>query len=146
MRGKLWLAVAGLMLVGAVAYSQGVSGASLTFVGVSGSCDTPLAGKTILCLTSSDIQVSSNGAAYVSMKGAQGPAGPQGLTGPAGATGPIGPVGPQGVAGPAGVAGAVGPAGPQGPPGPATFAKGCTMKLTGVNADGTWQVTFSNCQ
>jgi len=49
-----------------------------------------------LCSTGSDVTVSADGGAAVSVIGKQGPAGPAGATG---ATGPMGPAGPQGPAG-----------------------------------------------
>lgn len=130
MRGKVYIVIAVLFLIVAVAYSQGVTGVSLSFLGT-GSCDTPGAGKSVLCVTSvngvPDAQVSVNGSVLTSLRGKDGKDGATGAQGPAGKDGATGAQGIQGV------------------PGPAAFAKACSMKITGGNPDGSLLVAFSNC-
>lgn len=127
MRGKFWLITSIFFFVVALAYSQGLGGSSIGFTtGGSGVCDVPSAGHTYLCGSSTDVQISVNGSPYATVKGATGPAGAPG-------------VGTQGIKGDKGDQGI------QGVPGPATLPKACTMKITGVNPDGSWSVAFSNC-
>lgn len=141
MRRAFWSVVAILSLAVIVTYGQGLSGSSIGFFISGGTCDTPATGKTLLCATPSDVQISANGAAYATLKGPKGDPGAAGPTGAAGAAGPAGAVGPAGAPGAVGPAGATGPAGAAG-----SFAKTCTMKITSVNPDGSWAVAFSNCQ
>jgi hypothetical protein len=63
------------------------TGSSLTFINGSSSCDTPAVGKTVICGTTTGVMISANGAPFVSVAGAPGPAGiqgPQGIPGTAG--------------------------------------------------------------
>lgn len=144
MRGKIYIVISVLLLIVAVGYSQGVTGVSWSFLGT-GTCDTPGAGKTVLCVTTvsgvPDAQVSVNGSAMTSLKGKDGTPGKDGTNGKDGAAGVAG------VAGVKGDKGDPGGQGIQGIPGPATFAKSCSMKFTGAgNPDGSLVVTFSGCQ
>jgi Collagen triple helix repeat (20 copies) len=156
MKTVKWLGILAILIaLLAIAQAQ----AQVTLSIETGQCSTPATGKDIICGTATDVTYSINGSAMKTL--VQGPVGPQGPAGPAGAvgaqgpkgdagaagaTGAAGPQGPKGDAGATGPAGPAGATGPQGPPGPATFAKGCAMKVTAINADGSWAVTFSNCQ
>jgi len=87
-----------LLLVLAVlcgsAYAQ-AAGVSISFASPSTStCQAPAVGSTVLCASKTDVTISFDGAAFVSVKGAKGDTGATGPAGPAGATGATGPAGP----------------------------------------------------
>lgn len=127
-RAALATVVLGSMLVGGIAYADGllhIPGVDRIIHG----CFTSDQGKLRL------IDLSASGAGHDStcqrnetaiqwnQLGPQGPAGPQGLAGPqgpAGTNGANGTIGASGAQGPAGPSGPGGPAGPQGPEGRAS--------------------------
>ncbi len=151
MRKSLWVGIAVALLVGFVwAQAVGPLGSSIGGTTTGSNCSAPLTGYSYLCFTASGVQVSINGAPYVSLPasglpGAQGIQGPSGPTGAAGAQGPQGVPGAQGIQGSAGQTGAVGPAGPQGPPGVAGAAVKPSFTCSGMTF-GASGATFTGCQ
>lgn len=137
-----------VLAVGSLASAQ--TGSSVSFSTTGGPCVAPLVGTSALCGTPNSILISFNGAAYQSVQGTPGPAGPQGIAGPVGPAGAKGAQGDPGVAGPVGAAGPLGPQGPigltgaVGPQGPAgtgaNFTKlTCTsfsLGASGLSASG----------
>ena len=91
---KIRLIVGLLIATVAAVGAQAPTGSSLGFLN-SGTCNTPIAGQTYICLTATNAQVSYNGAAYTVL-GATGPQGIQGIQGVPGPTGQTGPTGPAG--------------------------------------------------
>lgn len=122
-----------VLLVLAVAFGYIVSDyVPLQYVHAQGSATLPAgascitfgttAGPTVVCGLPNDVQISSNGGPFVSIKGQAGPAGPAGQPGPTGAAG-----------------------------GNATLAgKTCTVTFTGLTQDGSGgggaTAKFSSCQ
>lgn len=142
MRGKLILLfVVCLFCLHASAQASAVW---ISFTGAPGAtCDVPAANKTVLCVVNgTDLQVSANGSALVSLKGKDGVNGTNGTNGKdgaVGATGATGAVGPQGAKGDTGATGA------QGPSGAVTINnKVCSLKFTGAaTADGGVAVSLT---
>jgi hypothetical protein len=139
MRGKLWLAVA-ILILGAVALGLQSAGTSLT-VNSAGKCDTPAVGKFVICKpTVGSVQVTDDAVAWT---GGVGPQGPPGPTGPAGAQGPQGA---PGVAGPAGAAGPQGPIGLTGPAGPPGTMPTSFCSAINSDARGNLVITVVTCK
>lgn len=135
MRVKFLIMCSFLMLAILPAYCQ--SAVWVSFVGAPGpTCDVPATNKTVLCVVNgSDLQVSSNGSPLVSLKGKDGANGKDGKDGAQGVAG---------VAGAKGDKGDPGATGAQGPAGTATLNnKVCSMKITGINQDGSWAVVLT---
>src|SRR5882724_9169272 len=95
-------------------YTPGVHAQTAATLPAGASCITfgTTSGPTIVCGLPHDVQISSNGGPFVSLKG---PSGPQGVAGPAG---PSGPTGADGAS--------------------ATLAgKTCTVTFTAITQDGS---------
>lgn len=96
MKTTIWLVVAIVVLIGAIAYAQGPAGSSMTITNAV-VCPAPGLGVFSFCKPAAGgpVTFTDEGSAYakVNLAGVAGPAGP---AGPQGATGAVGPQGPAG--------------------------------------------------